>query len=158
MDLIETCRMEMEKLARAGASEPWLSALLAEAPANRELYRDPDHGFLLLAHTEPPGLYRVPHDHGRSWVVYAVVHGAVDMGSYGWIDGAAGPELVRQSSTVMSAGDVQVYLPGDVHDTICLTGPALLLRFTARDLQVEKAEGRLTRYVEQNGRWTAQAA
>jgi hypothetical protein len=58
----------------------------------------------------------------------------------------------------MGAGDVQVYLPGDVHDTVCLRGPALLLRFTARDLQVEKAQGRLTRYVEQNGRWTAQAA
>ena len=36
----------------AQAAEGWLAALLRDAPANQELYRDPLHGFVLLAHAE----------------------------------------------------------------------------------------------------------
>lgn len=156
--LVDTCRSEMERLAAASAEAPWTAGLLTDVPANRELYRDPDHGFVLLAHSEPAGLYRHPHDHGRAWVVYAVLRGTVEMGGFGWVPRSGGAELERQGSTLMRAGDVQAYLPGDVHDTLCLEGPALLLRFTARDLRREKAEGRLTRYEERNGRWTVAAA
>lgn len=47
------------------------------------------------------------------------------------------------------------YLPGDVHDTRCVAGPALLFRFTERDLTKEdKEEGRVTRYVDRDGVWT----
>ena len=35
-----------------------------------------------------------------------------------------------------------VYLPGDIHDTRCVTGPALLFRFTERDLKREDKEER----------------
>jgi hypothetical protein len=52
-------------------------------------------------------------------------------------------------------GQVQVYLPGDIHDTRCLSGPALLFRFTERDLKKEdKVEHRVMRYVERDGAWT----
>jgi hypothetical protein len=51
---------------------------------------------------------------------------------------------------------VQVYLPGDIHDTRCVSGPALLYRFTERDLKKEDVvEHRIVRYVERNGVWVA---
>ena len=74
-DLAETARSHIETLARASCDEAWLAALHRDRPAARELYREPDHGFVLLAHFEPAGLYRPPHDHGRGWVIYAVQHG-----------------------------------------------------------------------------------
>jgi hypothetical protein len=50
---------------------------------------------------------------------------------------------------------VKVFLPGDIHDTRCTSGPALLLRFTERDLRKEdKVEHRVTRYVAKDGGWT----
>lgn len=157
--LVSGCRRRLEQLVRASAGEEWLAALHRERPAQRELYRDPQHGFVLLAHTETEGLYRPPHDHGRSWVMYAVVEGTVAMGTYACLSSPNGqPNLVKRDSTLMSAGQVQVYLPGDIHDTICLTGPALLLRFTERDLRIEKEERRVTRYVDRGGAWSAEAA
>ncbi|MFM9935650.1 MAG: hypothetical protein ACKVOL_05570 [Novosphingobium sp.] len=154
--LIETCQAQIEALARASPDEPWLAALLAEQPASRELYRDPVHGFVLLAHVEPTDLYRPPHDHGRSWVIYAVRQGASEMGTYGQMQGDAGRmKLVRRDAARVSPGQARVYLPGDIHDTLCVAGPALLFRFTAMDLKHEDLiEHRVTRYVQRDGEWT----
>jgi hypothetical protein len=59
---------------------------------------------------------------------------------------------------LVKAGQVQVYLPGDIHDTLCLSGPALLFRFTERDLKKEdQAEHQVTRYVQRDGFWTVGA-
>lgn len=144
--LVAEGREVLAALAAAPVSEPWLAALVAEAPASRELYRDPDHGFVLLAHAEPAGLYRPPHDHGAAWVIYAVQHGEVEMRTYGRLDGADGTGLVRRDAVRLRAGDVAAYLPGDIHDTRCVSERALLFRFTARDLREEDRAGRLTRY------------
>lgn len=66
--------------------------------------------------------------------------------------------LVKRDSTLVRAGELKVFLPGDIHDTRCVTGPALLFRFTDRDLKKEdKEERRVTRYVERGGVWTASA-
>ena len=153
-ELVEHCRGALEQLLTAQAAEPWLSALLAERPASEELYRDPDHGFVLMAHAEPSGLYRPPHDHGRSWVIYAAWEGEIEMGAYARIDDPDhGSRLVRRDSTPVRTGDAQVYLPGDIHDTRCIAD-ALLFRFTERDLRVEdRQEQRVTRYRERNGVW-----
>lgn len=155
-ELVAECRRRLETLIAAAPSEPWLAELHADAPASRELHRDPDAGFMLLAHTEQSGLYRPPHDHGRAWVIYAVQQGEVEMGTYARVeDAAGGVRLVKRDSTTVRAGQVQVYLPGDIHDTQCLTPSALLLRFTERDLRREdREEGRLTRYVDRDGVWT----
>ena len=155
-EVISGCRRHLEELLKAPATEDWLSALHIEAPANRELYRDPKHGFMLLAHTEPTGLYRPPHDHGRGWVIYALQCGEIEMGTYARIENADDTvQLVKRNSTLVRPGQVQVYLPGDIHDTRCVTGPALLFRFTERDLKREdKEEHRVTRYVERDGVWT----
>ncbi|HWA61963.1 MAG TPA: hypothetical protein VG939_11345 [Caulobacteraceae bacterium] len=158
--LADECRRAMEALAAAPPSEPWVAGLLRDAPASRELYRDPAHGFVLMAHTEAQGLYRPPHDHGRAWVIYAALQGEIEIGTYARIEAEDGSaRLVRRDSRPMRAGEARVYLPGDIHDTRCLTPSAVLLRFTERDLKVEdRIERRLTRYVERGGVWTTEAA
>ena len=154
--VVAGCQRHLGRLLKAPDTEDWLAALHKDAPANRELYRDPTHGFMLLAHSEYAGLYRPPHDHGRGWVIYAIQQGEIEMRSYAQIlklDGSV--ELVMRDSTVMQPGQVQLYLPGDIHDTRCVKGPALLFRFTERDLkQEDKEEHRVTRYVEKDGAWT----
>jgi hypothetical protein len=156
-EVVAGAREQMQRLVGAPATEAWLAHLHRARPPNEELYRDPEHGFVLLAHTEAPGLYRPPHDHGRSWVIYAVQQGEVEMGTYARVQAPDGTvRLVKRGATVVRPGDVQVYLPGDIHDTRCISGPALLFRFTERDLKKEdKEDGRVTRYVECRGDWAA---
>ena len=155
-ELVASCSQHLQKLLQSPVTEEWLASLHREAPAYQELYRDPEQGFILLAHTEPAGLYRPPHDHGRGWVIYALQQGEIEMGTYARIENADGSvQLVKRGSTLVRPGDVQVYLPGDIHDTRCISGPALLFRFTDRDLKREDSEEhRVTRYVERNGNWT----
>ncbi len=155
-DLVAGSRQYLEGLVKAPATEKWLATLHQEAASYNEMYRDPKHGFVLLAHTEPEGLYRPPHDHGRGWVMYAVQQGEIEMGTYARIEASDGSvKLVKRNSTLVRPGQVQVYLPGDIHDTRCISGPALLFRFTERDLKKEdKEEHRVTRYVERDGVWT----
>lgn len=157
-ELIDAVRDQLRRLLQVSPSEDWIAALRSDRPANRELHRDPDHGFVLLAHTEPEGLYRPPHDHGRSWVMYGVLEGEVDMGTYGLLDDAmAGPRLARRGSRLLRAGEVEAYLPGDIHDTTCMSRSALLLRFTERDLKQDVGHP-VTRYGLCDGAWTRDAA
>jgi hypothetical protein len=154
--LIADCKRGLEDLLRAPATEPWLAGLHRDAPANRELYRDPAQGFVLLAHTEQAGLYRPPHDHGRGWVIYAIQQGQVEMRTYVRVPDPNGRvRLVMRDSTVLRPGDVKAFLPGDIHDTRCVAGPALLFRFTERDL---KADETVTRYAESDGAGAERAA
>ena len=144
-ELVTRSRRHLAQLLDAPATEPWLAALLEEAPASRELHRDPAHDFLLLAHTEQTGLYRPPHDHGRGWVVYAVQRGEMEMSTYRRVHDLRGnAHLVKRESFALSAGDVRVFLPGDIHDTRCVAGPLTLFRLTSRDLKKEE----VTRYPE----------
>lgn len=155
--LLDLARREVEALAKASPEEPWLASLHRDQPSNRELYRDPRHGFVLLAHFEPPALYRPPHDHGRSWVVYAVQNGEIEIGTYDRIPAADGTEhLAHRQAHLLRPGCASVYRPGDVHDTLCVAGPALLFRFTERDLKHEDlSEHCITRFKERNGVWSA---
>ena len=157
-ELAAACQDAMETLLRASPEQTWLAALHKDAPASAELHRDPEHGFMLLAHTEQAGLYRPPHDHGRSWVLYGIQSGEIEMGTYTRIetdDGAV--RLVKRNTTVVRAGQAQLYLPDDIHDTRCVSDSALLFRFTERDLRVEdRQHRRLTRYVQRGGIWTTE--
>lgn len=152
-ELIGHCVARLEDLLRAPPGDQWLTDLRRDAPEGRELYRDPVHGFVLLAHTEAEGRYRPPHDHGRSWVIYGVLDGEMEMGTYSTVVGADGSQrLVKRGTTLVRPGEVQAYLPGDIHDTRCISGPAIQFRFTERDLQ---REVHITRYVEQAGKWVS---
>ncbi len=155
-EVVVRSRDYLKELLKAPVTQEWLATLHREAPTHRELARDPVHGFMLLAHTEPAGLYRPPHDHGRGWVIYALQQGEIEMGTYARVEQPDGTvRLVQRDSTLVRPGQVQVYLPGDIHDTRCTTGPALLFRFTERDLRKEdREEHRVTRYVERDGVWT----
>jgi hypothetical protein len=154
-DLVASFRRHMEELVKAPAMESWLSALREEAPASKEFYRDAQHGFVLQVHTEHAGLYRPPHDHGRGWVIYAPQCGEIAMSTYARIETGDGIRLVKRDETLLRSGQAQLFLPGDIHDTRCVTGPALLFRFTERDLkQEDQVARRVTRYVERNGVWT----
>jgi hypothetical protein len=146
-ETVSRIRGLLARLAQAPATEPWVAALRQDHPESRELHRDPEHGFLLLAHVERKGRTRPPHDHGRGWVIYAVLSGEMEMGTFARIeDPEAGPRLVKREACTLRAGDVRVYLPGDIHDTRHLTDEVLVLRFTSRDLAQEEREGWLTRY------------
>ncbi|MDZ4113151.1 MAG: hypothetical protein U1E18_26655 [Brevundimonas sp.] len=157
-ELAAACQNAMETLLRASPEEGWLAALHQDAPASAELHRDPDHGFMLLAHTEQAGLYRSPHDHGRSWVLYGIQRGEIEMGTYARVETDAGEiGLVKRNTTLVRTGEAQLYLPGDIHDTRCASDTALLFRFTERDLRAEdRQHHRLTRYVERGGLWTTE--
>ena len=159
-ELIANSSRRLEELLKASPAEDWLAELHRDAPENRELYRDPADGFVLLAHTEQTGKYRPPHDHGRGWVIYAVQRGEMEMGTYARVESPDGSvKLVKRNSTIVRPGQVQVYLPGDIHDTRCVNGPALQFRFTERDLKKEEQEAhKITRYAERNGVWTVGGA
>ena len=153
--VVAQCRQHLAELTLADASEEWLAALHAGHEASRDLHRDPAHGFMLIAHHEPQGLYRPPHDHGRAWVVYGVHSGELEVGTYATVSDAAGEvRLVRRDMHVLRPGEARAYLPGDIHDTRCLSATALLFRFTERDLRHEdQVERRLTRFVKRGGEW-----
>lgn len=158
-ELVSSVQAELVKLTKASPSEHWLRVLHDESPSSKELYRDPKHGFLLLAHSEPTGLYRPPHDHGAGWVIYALQRGSMEICTYARVKDENGHvRLVQRDVTALRAGEARVYLPGDIHDTRCANGPSLLFRFTERDLKQEEKLGRLTRYVLNNGVWTTGGA
>jgi hypothetical protein len=158
-ELVSSVRAQLEQLTAAPSGERWLQALHEEAPGSKELYRDPGHGFVLLAHSEPTDLYRPPHDHGRGWVIYALQRGEMEIGTYARVEDANGRiRLVQRDVSPLRAGEARIYLPGDIHDTRCVRGSSLLFRFTDRDLKHQDREGRLTRYVSRNGTWTVGGA
>lgn len=159
-ELVAGCRTQLEMLGNASKREPWLADLHRSEPASRELYRDRDHGFVLLAHTESVGLFRPPHDHGRAWVLYGLQQGEMEIRTYARAEQPSGRVwLVQRDSTILRAGQALPYLPGDIHDTRCLSETALLFRFTERDLKVEdRVERRMTRYEDQGGVWAPGAA
>lgn len=157
-ELIETVRSEMEKLAKTPMSEKWMADIVNEQPEDRNLWRnpkDPKYGRMLLVHTEAAGRYRPPHDHGRSWVIYGMVRGEVDMGTWIRVDEPDGKfRLIKREPNRLLPGQVKVFLPGDIHDTRTIVGPATILRFTERDLIPEEREARrLKRYIQQDGVW-----
>lgn len=107
----------------------------------KELYRDPDFGFVITAYRETKDTYRIPHNHGRGWVLYTVLEGKMEMGSFGFID-----KLFLRNIELLEAGKSALYFPGDIHDTRCLTSESIILRLTSCDLKVEEQEGRMVRY------------
>lgn len=147
-DLIEKSQSLLEDLAKSSPTEPWLAELQKNIPGSQELYRDPNHGFMLLAHTEKEGLYRAPHDHGACWVIYAVQQGEMEMSTYSPIGHDDKSRIVKREIYQVKAGQSRVYLPGDIHDTKCLSSSVLMLRLTSCDLKIELTEGRMNRYAK----------
>lgn len=138
------------KLLKASIADLGLTDMDMNLIAEKELYRDPEKGFMLLAHTEQKGQYRVPHDHGSGWVIYSVLQGEIEMRTYKQMTTNQGKsQLVRRETYRVAPGDSRVYLPGDIHDTRCLSDSVIMLRFSSCDIKKESREGRMIRYIEE---------
>ncbi|MEM9462286.1 MAG: hypothetical protein AAGF11_49490 [Myxococcota bacterium] len=68
------------------------------------------------------------------------------------------PRLPARESSDVHPGQARVFLPGDVHDTDCVSDRVVVLRLTSCDFGEELRSGRMTRYVERAGVWTAPTA
>jgi hypothetical protein len=148
-ETVSSSRKLMTELAKTPPEEEWLSKLLIKSEINEVLYRDPDQGFMLLAHSEKKDLYRIPHDHGRCWVIYAVQSGEMEMKTYKPMTDEDGKlDLVCRETYRLRAGESKAYLPGDVHATKCISESVLMLRLTSCDLKGESRDGKMNRYVE----------
>ena len=129
----------MEKLfATTIPDEPWMAELIRERRPARELYRDPKHGFIQMGHVHEQGRRNTPHDHGPCWVVYGSYRGVTDITTYRRTDDASEPGtagLEVKEVHRLSPGVVYPYLPGDIHSTDAVEGPAVVFRFLSYDLE-----------------------
>jgi len=129
----------MEKLlASTNPDEPWMAQLIREAKPSRELYRDPDSGFIQMGHVHQKGHGNIPHDHGPCWVVYGSYTGLTEITLYRRTDDGREPgraTLEKKELHRLSPGVAHPYLPGDIHSTHAAEGPAVVFRFLSYDLE-----------------------
>jgi predicted metal-dependent enzyme (double-stranded beta helix superfamily) len=132
----------MEELLRTTTrDEPWMAHLIKEAKFAKELYRDPDHGFIQMGHVQPQGHANPPHDHGPCWVVYGAYSGLTEIVLYRRAaedDPSGRAVLEKKDVHQLSPGVVHPYFPGDIHSVVALTGPAIVFRFLSYDLDKVK--------------------
>lgn len=136
-------RTLMERFIAASADEPWVAQLIREALPGRELYRDPDHGFILMGHIHKGAHQTSPHDHGPCWVLYGVALGEIEITTYSRTDNGRVPgraTLEEKDRARLTPGVVKAYLPKDIHATRAIDPTAsLVFRFLSADLnQVER--------------------
>ncbi|HWP27990.1 MAG TPA: hypothetical protein VNM50_00465 [Chloroflexota bacterium] len=143
-DLPLRARPLLEALLRAAPpDEAWVAGLLRDTPAARELYRDPDYGFVQMGHFHRLGHGNQPHDHGPCWVLYGVYRGAIEITKYRRVDDGSVPGQARLEVAEVArveSGMVRAYLPGEIHATRALDpAGSVVMRFLSADLeQVER--------------------
>lgn len=128
----------MEKLfASTSPDDPWMAELIREGKPSRELYRDPEYGFIQMGHIHKQGHANTPHDHGPCWVVYGSFSGVTEITTYKRTDDRSKPEVARlekERLDRLTPGVVQPYLPGEIHSTNAVEGPGVVFRFLSYDL------------------------
>lgn len=128
----------LERFITASVDEAWVAQLIHQALPGRELYRDPDHGFILMGHVHRGGHQTSLHDHGPCWVIYGVGRGEIEIPTYRRTDDGHNPgtaTLKEEERTRLTAGVVKAYLPGDIHATRAIDPTAsLVFRFLSADL------------------------
>ena len=129
-------RKNLETLAQNVALSPEILSRLNDSPDGVEFYRDEETGFVLIGYVENEGLYRAPNDHGSAWVLYTVVSGEIEMGTYARHFHPQGElVLIQRDVSRMKPFECKAFLPGDIHDTRCTSKKVIVLRFTSRDLK-----------------------
>jgi hypothetical protein len=132
-------RALMEKmLVSTNPDEPWMAEILREAKPSRELYRDSDYGFIQMGHVHQQGHGNTPHDHGPCWVIYGSYGGVTEIAVYRRTDDGKEPgraTLEQKDLNRLSPGVAYAYLPGDIHSTRAVEGPAVVFRFLSYDLE-----------------------
>lgn len=107
-----------------------------EAPTVKELYRDPDFGFCVLAHTNRKPSKNSAHDHGPSWAVYGMAMNFTNMTEFRRTDDGSDPEnaTVEQTKAYrLEQGKATLFDTGVIHQ---LERPleTRLIRVTGADL------------------------
>lgn len=128
----------MEKMFSAtSAEDSWMAELIRDGKPSRELYRDPEFGFIQMGHVHKQGHGNKPHDHGPCWVVYGSFQGVTEIAKYRRTDDGSKPgfaTLEKERLDRLTPGVVVPYLPGDIHATHAVQGPAVVFRFLSYDL------------------------
>ena len=128
----------MEKLfASTRPDDPWMAELIREGKPSRELWRDPDYGFIQMGHVHKQGHGNTPHDHGPCWVVYGAYSGVTEITKYKRTDDGSQQgiaKLEKDRLDRLTAGVVVPYLRGDIHSTNAVQGPGVVFRFLSYDL------------------------
>lgn len=128
----------MEKmLSSTKPDEFWMAHLIKESRPAKELYRDPDYGFIQMGHVHQSGHKNLPHDHGPCWVVYGVYKGAIEITTYARTDSGKEPgkaTLETKEVHRLTPGVVYPYLVGEIHSTRAIEAPAVVFRFLSYDL------------------------
>jgi len=148
-NVVSTCSapkaqaLEVARLMEQLLSEPEFLCREMGAPKTQQnpycpLYEDPDSGFMVLAHWQPPGHETPPHNHGPCWVVYGVYENVIEMTRYQRLDSSQEPGVARLKSSrsyELRRGEVNFFLPGDIHSTRNPSpNPSMILRVTQKDL------------------------
>lgn len=131
----ERIRRAMEKLfAATPPDRDWARALLEERPRAKELYRDPERGFIQMGHFHTAGHATPPHDHGPGWVVYGVYQGELEISTYQPVQDDP-DRLTLKAADRLGPGQARVYLPGTIHATRTRSSDgAVVFRFLSLDL------------------------
>lgn len=131
----------LEKLLiSTSPQENWIAKLIKEGLPARELYRDKDHGFILMGHVHDKSHSNPPHDHGPCWVLYGVYHGVTEITTYRRTDDGKVPgraTLEKKGLRRLTPGMVIPYLPGEIHSTLAVE-PSVVFRFLSHDLSKVK--------------------
>ncbi|BBK32314.1 hypothetical protein EDC65_1112 [Stella humosa] len=108
-----------------------------DAPTGkRTLYQDPELGFVVLGYHMEKGHRSPPHDHGRSWAIYAQVSEHTDMTLYRRKDGGAGAgpaEIEVDREYRLGPGQAGLYDGPEIH-AIDYPAGARYVRVTGCDL------------------------
>jgi predicted metal-dependent enzyme (double-stranded beta helix superfamily) len=144
----------LTELTQNCLEEPWMQALITNKKPYHEVYRNEEHGFILMGHVEQKGDISPPHDHGNGWVLYSTVQGQVEMGIFHKVIKSDGQlSVIQKDSYMLEPGQCSIYLPGDIHDTTSLEDNTVMLRLTSCDFFKEVEEGRLVRFTNNDEKW-----
>ena len=131
----------MEKLfASTSPDDPWMAELIREGKPSRELYRDPELGFIQMGHIHKQGHGNKPHDHGPCWVVYGQYTNHTDMKIWERLDdgsqeGYADLRVGRQVKLL--PGNAIAMQRGYIH-SIEYPERSFFLRITGGDVEKQK--------------------
>jgi len=129
-----------ELLTSINPQESWIAQLITEGLPAKELYRDKDHGFILMGHVHGKGHSNSPHDHGPCWVLYGIYHGVTEITTYRRTDDGKVPgraTLEKKELHRLTPGVVIPYLPGEIHSTFAAEH-SVVFRFLSHDLNKVK--------------------
>lgn len=124
-------------LASTRPGDPWMAEIIRDGQPSRELYRDPEYGFIQMGHVHPQGHGNLPHDHGPCWVVYGAYQGLTEISLYERSDDGKNAEkadLRTKEVHKLGPGVVYPYLTGHIHSTHAAETPAVVFRFLSADL------------------------